>query len=337
VDLNVHLPAVAGALNGIQAGLGDVCNGVSIDVPLAGGGTRTLGIGEIRDRFPSEMSILSENFLKLLVAVGQLTEPGSGCAYGPPDGPGVAETIVRYSFVNGLFDAAGMQRPERRAGGNGRYGRVDFTWASGSEVILFHEKRNVLGVAADFPESFTKTTWGVEFTWFEDQPYANTRARRGFSREDTLNLTISVDRPTFVNFLNANRTIFINGQLFLRYIPRYRRLETFDVDGPFSLLSTLTFQTGFFQDRLLANLTLIHELESNSGGQIFEVTYRFTGNASVRVGLNQFYGAPRRQRWPRRPAVARMHWADWSQRFNFQGLSALAERDEIFVELRYTY
>jgi hypothetical protein len=32
-----------------------------------------------------------------------------------------------------------------------------------------------------------------------------------------------------------------------------------------------------------------------------------------------------------------MQWADWTQRFNFQGLSALAERDEIFVELRYTY
>jgi hypothetical protein len=32
-----------------------------------------------------------------------------------------------------------------------------------------------------------------------------------------------------------------------------------------------------------------------------------------------------------------MHWADWTQRFDYQGLSVLAERDEIFVELRYTY
>jgi hypothetical protein len=337
VDLNANLPGVASALNGIQAGLGDACNGVSVDVPLAGGGTRTLSIAEIRNRFPTELSILSENFLKLLVAVGQLTDPDSGCAYGPPDGPGVPETIVRCAFVNGLFDSAGMQRPELRAGGNGRYGRIDFTWSSGSEVILFHERRNVLGASVDFAESLTKTSWSVEFTWFEDQPYANTRAQRGFSREDTLNLTVSVDRPTFVNFLNANRTIFINAQFFVRYIPSYRRLGTFDVDGPFSLLSTLTLQTGYFQDRLLTNLTLIHEAESNSGGQIFEVTYRFTENASVKVGLNQFYGSPRRQRWPRRPAVARMHWADWSQRFNFQGLSAIAERDEIFVEFRYTY
>jgi hypothetical protein len=32
-----------------------------------------------------------------------------------------------------------------------------------------------------------------------------------------------------------------------------------------------------------------------------------------------------------------MQWADWNQRFSFQGLSALSERDELFMELRYTY
>jgi hypothetical protein len=337
VDLNAWLPDVAAALNDVQPGLADACNGVTVDVPMAGGGTTMLGIDEIRSRFPSEMAILSENFLKLLVAVSQLTDPGTGCDYGPADGPGVAETIVLCPFVNGLFESAGMQRPEVRAGGNGRYGRVDFTWASGSEVILFHEKRNVLGVAMDFTEDVTQTTWGLEFTWFEDQPYTNYRDERGFSREDTLNLTISVDRPTFVNFLNAHRTIFINAQFFLRYIPGYEGRGTFDVDGPVSLLSTVTFQTGFFQDRLLTNLTLIHEVESNSGGQIFDVAYRFTENLSLRVGLNAFYGSPRRQRWPRRPPVARMQWADWNQRFSFQGLSALSERDELFMELRYTY
>ena len=35
-------------------------------------------------------------------------------------------------------------------------------------------------------------------------------------------LTISVDRPTFVNFLNANRTFFINTQWFFQYTDQFK-------------------------------------------------------------------------------------------------------------------
>jgi hypothetical protein len=64
---------------------------------------------------------------------------------------------VLVEFVRGVFGIAGARRPDIRAGGNGNFGRRDFSWAGGSEIRMRYEKRNVLGFAADFAEDRTKT------------------------------------------------------------------------------------------------------------------------------------------------------------------------------------
>jgi len=291
-------------------------------------GGNVLTVDEIRDFYPSEMASVSENLQRLLVLISQISDPASACDFDQP---------LQCEFLTAFFEISAVQRPELRAGGNGVYGRRDASWMSGAELDLFYERRNVLGVSLDFAEDWSKTTWGVDFTWIEDAPYLNQRADNGYSKEDTLNLVMSIDRPTFVNFLSANRTIFFNAQFFLRYIPGYKRRDTFNVDGPFSLLATLTAFTGFWQDRLLAFVTLIHEVESNSGGQIFTMTYRFSEAFSATVGLSTFYGAPSRERVLDISPQTRFHTADFTQRTNFRGVSPIAERDELFFSIRKTF
>jgi hypothetical protein len=286
-------------------------------------------VDEIRELFPTELAIVSVNLFRLLVGLGTaIQEPAGVCTFAEP---------LNCEFMTAFFETTAVQRPEVRAGGNGRYGRRDMSWLSGAELDLFYERRNVLGVSVDFAEDWSKTTWGIDFTWIEDAPYFNNRADNGYSKEDTLNLTMSIDRPTFINFLNANRTVFFNTQLFLRYIPDYKRRDTFDVDGPVSLLATFTAFTGFWQDRLMTFVTLIHEVESNSGGQIVTVNYRFTESFSVTVGLSTFYGEPSRQRVLDVSPVTRFHTADFTQRSNFRGLSPIASRDELFFSVRKTF
>ena len=48
---------------------------------------------------------------------------------------------------------------------------------------------------ADFAEDYTKTNWGLEWTWIPDVAYGDTDAYDGIKRVDTFNLTISMDRP----------------------------------------------------------------------------------------------------------------------------------------------
>ena len=113
---------------------------------------------------------------------------------------------------------------------------------------------------------------------------------------DRYNLTISVDRPTFINFLNQNRTFFFNTQWFFQWINGYER--GFYGNGPFNMLATFTVTTGYFQDRLLPGVTFVYDFGSVSGGILPELTYRFTENFSATVGMGQYRPAGGRGRSP---------------------------------------
>jgi hypothetical protein len=277
--------------------------------------------------FHSEMAAVSKNFAVFTALAGR-AEGDEDCILDDPKTCGT---------VRGLIAATGSQRPEFRAGGNGRFGRRDFLWQSGGEGLLFYPKRNVLGLSFDFAEDVLKTNWGVELTWVNDVPYASNTSRNLLQETDVYNLTISVDRPTFVNFLNANRTFFFNAQLFVRYLPHYD--GSYDTNGPFTALGTFAITTGYFQDRLLPSLVLIHDLKSASGGVIAQVSYRFNESFSATIGMLTFYGQPRENRVALYPISLPNpnYGADDKRGTRFEGLSAIAERDEVFFTLRYTF
>jgi hypothetical protein len=70
---------------------------------------------------------------------------------------------------------------------------------------------------------------------------------------------------------------------------------------------------------------------------IFAVTYRFTESFSATFGLLGFYGDPQKNRSPLYPAVLPNTMTDFTMRTRFDGLTAIAERDEAFLTLRYTF
>ncbi len=290
-------------------------------------------------RYANELGGFSWNFMMMLYSLGTIREAQSQCTPAPflqNRVPTRAE-LLQCQFVQGIFAVAGTQRPERQAGGNGRYGRRDFLWSSGSEIQLFYQKRNVLGFATDFAEDASKTNWSLELTWFANEAYTNTSVPRGFSNMDAVNLTVSVDRPTFINFMNASRTFFFNTQWFVRYLPEYEGLGTYTTNGPMSALGTFSVFTGYFQDRLLPGLTVVYDVQSQSGGVLGQVTYRFSEVFSATVGVANFFGTPAEGRIPLRQALVGNNGGDFMQRTRFEGLSALAERDEVYMTLRYTF
>jgi len=276
----------------------------------------------------NELGALSANMLTLLTSLGTAIPTETNCTLDQP---------LNCDLVRAIFGAAGTQRPDLKAGGNGRFGRRDFFWHGGSEVELFYHKRNVLGLSADFAEDTTKTNWGVEFTWVSGDVYANTQDAAGYTVNDSLNLTISVDRPTFVNFLNSNRTFLFNSQWFIRYINDYRRGGVYAVNGPLSALGTFTIMTGYFQDRLLPSLTFVHDVRSTSGGILGQLTYRYSESFSATVGVSGFYGRPEPMQIPVNQIILNNNGGDFRARTKYDGVSPLAQQDEIFFSLRYTF
>ncbi|MAE96644.1 MAG: hypothetical protein CL910_18510 [Deltaproteobacteria bacterium] len=290
----------------------------------------------------SEMSILSWNLLMGLVALSTPDDPQrptesefdadhpfrrNGCSFAKPQFCGVVQSILQLT---------GNQRPSVRAAGSSRFGRRDFTWHGGKEVVMRYEKRNILGFSSDFAEDFTKANFGIEFTWENDVHLADLARIDGLREVDLFNLTISMDRPTFVNFLNANRTFFINTQWFFRYISGYR--ESFSTNGPWTVLAVLTVNTGYFDDRLNPSAQLVYDFGSNSGALINQITYRYSSDFSVTFGFALFHGREEYRDMAVTPLVlsnrvGRHAYKDVVE----NGLSAVRDRDEFFMSLRYTF
>jgi hypothetical protein len=303
-------------------------------------------------RFASEMAALSFNFQVLAAALSSPPDADNDLVQDGPSAESEFDGSDPYSTDPGqcswaqpqfcsvivsLFNVLGQQRNALRAAGDHGFGRMDFIWHSGGEVVLRYEKRNVFGLSLDFAEDWTKANMSVESAWIDGQRFANVNELDGITQADTFNLTLSVDRPTFINFLNSERTFFLNAQIFFQYVAGYQR--GFVSNGPWNLLGTLTANTGYFKDRLQPAVTLIYDQQSNSGGILPKITYRFTSNFSATIGVNWFYGRFEQRDIPLNPisSVDTQVGADAYHQGVENALAVVRDRDEVFFRLRYTW
>jgi len=329
-----HGPADAGYdpnIDGTSAGLA---------IPALFGAVNQFSAGQ---PFRSEMAALSWNFLMTNVALSLPKDPAhplitefdkndpyrsNGCSFRMPQ---------FCANIQAFYAITGAMPRQLRAGGNGQFGRRDFGWDAGGDAFLSYPKRNVLGFSMDFAEDVTKTNWSLEATWFSPMPYADNGQFDGLTNSSTYNVTVSVDRPTFINFLNMNRTFFFNSQWFFQYIPRYN--SNFVDNGPLNVLFTATVQTGYFQDRLLPGLTQVFDVNSRSGAILPSVQYRFTENFSTEVGLAIFYGHTQTGNGAINPLATPPVRAGGHAYDSFMdnGLSVVRDRDEVYLRIRYTF
>jgi hypothetical protein len=145
-----------------------------------------------------------------------------------------------------------------------------------------------------------------------------------------------VDRPTFINFLNANRTFFINSQLFLSHVQGYSG----DIlrDGPFTALILLNANTGYFQDRFLVGTAAVYDFTSQSMAFLPSVQYRFTENFSLTIGAAVLAG-----KWKGGRDVGVNQFSATSDVnlndtiYVENGISPARDLDNFFLRLRYTF
>jgi hypothetical protein len=246
--------------------------------------------------------------------------------------------------ATGLLGATGFGLPTVRSGGDGRFGRRDFIWHGGRQVAFGYQKVNVLGFSLDFAEDVTKTSWGIEFSASSDKLIPNADEWSGYSSTNDFVLSVSVDRPTFFNFLNPNRSFFVNFQFFLRYLDDYNgghggsdnKDGNFPAAiGPISGIVTLTMFTGYFQDRLNPRFTLVYDPTTTTGGLITGLGYRFTESFSTSISVNHFFGHHVQNRGSSFP-ILQYSGPDVTSD-GFRGLAPVTNRDEIGWIVRYSF
>ena len=259
---------------------------------------------------------------------GEFIEAGAHCSFVTPQNCGVIQNI---------FAIAGVQHRTVKAGGNGEFGRRTFIWHSGGEIIAKFDRRNVLGLAVDFAEDVTKSNWGVEFTWIEGVRVADYDEWDGLTTVNDFNLTISVDRPTFIDFLNPNHTFFLNTQWFIQYREGYK--SSMPSNGPINILGLVFIQTGYFQDRLLPAMIGVYDFMSGSGAALPQVTFRYSERFSIILGANIFMGKEQIHEMPiASVAPASNQRGEYAYKVGVEnGIALVRDRDEVFMRLRYTF
>lgn len=321
-----------------------VTTGGQIGAPIGG--------SDEEQYFRSEMAALSFNFLMLLAVNDGLFDqhnPFALCKDSNPDpvevGPCELDpagkpvpvcslaTPQYCGTVRGLMGLAGLTRNVLRAGGDGTFGRRTFVWQSGGEAVLGFARRNVLGFSGDFAEDFTKSNFSLEATWFNDVPRGRSDTYSGVMNADDYNVTLSIDRPTFVNFLNANRTFFFNTQWFFRY------RDYSHAPGRWDLLGTFTILAGYFQDRLLPSVTFVYDIRSSTGAVLPQIQYRYTEAFSIVVGAQFFAGRPAMNPIPINGLgpVSNEQGPYAYQAQSDVGVSIVRHIDNFFVRLRYSF
>ena len=246
------------------------------------------------------------------------------------------------SPTSGILGATTQTLPFRSAGGDSSWGRRDFAWQGGQQLAINFQKRNVLGFALDFAEDRTKTSWGIETSWISQVMLPNTRTFSGLKTHDVITMSVSIDRPTFINFLNPNRSFFVNFQFFMQYIFQYDGGAS-NRDGSFALASqpfsfptvAFTFFTGYFQDRLAPRTTLVWSPDTGTGGVLWGLSYRWSGNFTTSLSMNQFFGDPIRVQKGYFPALnyGNRELDTGSNR----GLAPVVDRDMLFMNIRYSW
>jgi len=81
----------------------------------------------------------------------------------------------------------------------------------------------------------------------------------------------------------------------------------------------------------------VHDFGSASGGAVFQTTYRVNEAFSITAGLLAFYGRPGSNRIPLHPIQLFDTQTEFDVGTRYDGLSAISERDEAFLTLRYTF
>ena len=296
----------------------------SDDNPLCGSGVP----GDVLQEAPqyefsrAETDLLEQGFL--------------GSSGLPPRSPAFCSSVA------GLLAATGQTLQVLKAGGNGRYGRRDFLWHGGRQVALMPQKTNVFGMSVDFAEGRTKTSWGVELSWTADKLFSNSKSYDMTNQSDEFVLTVSVDRPTFFNFLNPNRSFFINFQFFLRYLTDYvggrdDKDGMFGVaEGPWDGLGTLTMFSGYFQDRLQPRFTFVYSPTTSTGAALTGLSYRWNDAFSTALAFNHFFGHETQAQNSYFPIALRGR-SDTTSEAITRGLSAVRNRDVAILTMRMTF
>lgn len=165
---------------------------------------------------------------------------------------------------------------------------------------------DLVGGSADFYVESIKSAFRIELAYTSGEEFANTMEERLFSESDVVRWVIGMDRPTFIPFLNKNRSILVSAQLFGQHlldheeasvnsagIPTSRKIGMPDWENNY--IFTLLLQANYMNDRITPQIITAWDFGARSGAVAPTVTWKPDNNWVVTAGFNIKWGEGARE------------------------------------------
>lgn len=153
----------------------------------------------------------------------------------------------------------------------------------------------LFGASADFYVEPMKSSIRVEVAHTSGEEFVNTLDPALYSESDVLRWVIGIDRPTFIRFLNPNRSFLFSFQLFGQHLLDHELITTPGgkagmPDWENNILATLLIQSGYFNDRLTPTLLMAWDSKANAMVVGPSISWLFNNNWSMSIGANFKFG-----------------------------------------------
>ncbi len=159
----------------------------------------------------------------------------------------------------------------------------------------------LIGGSADFYIEAMKSAFRVEVAHTSGEEFPNTLRERLFSESDVVRWVIGIDRPTFIPFLNKNRSFLLSLQVFGQHLLDHELSnvnaqgmptlsEVGMVDWKDNYITTFLFQGNYLNDRLTPQILTAYDFEAGSGAVAPSIdwkisnSWRLTGIFNIKFG-----------------------------------------------------
>lgn len=156
---------------------------------------------------------------------------------------------------------------------------------------MYYPRVNLLGGSMDFESEALGAAFRLEgaMTWGEEFP--NTAKPSLYSKNRVWRSVIGMDRPTFIPFINPNRTTLISAQLFWQHIFDHEQRD--GVYGPVGMpdwkdnfIGTLLIKGFMMNDRLSPELIIARDFRARAHAIAPKVEWSVTDKLKVAFGAN---------------------------------------------------
>ncbi len=221
----------------------------------------------------------------------------------------------------------------------------------GGGTSLNYKQSHTPGLSFDYFEPWSGIVFRVESSWTFDELVQNTRSANWIDTSEVMRWSIGLDRPTFIPWLNKDRTFFLSMQVFdTWYMDHEGDKHTGYLQDEHNFITTFFWIGNYMRDKVKPVGFFVWEESSNSYVFGQNVEWFIDNHWSIKGGLHMIWEGDENFRHDMGPYTSYIKPYMTGSAAGFrdpyqqsvlgvgrEGIGALRNNDEVFFQLKYQF